>query len=86
MDLARVSQNGQITVPIAIRRQLGLRAGDKMLFFTNSNGDIVISNASAVALKKAQEAFAGVADEIGIKNEDDVQCLVDEIRYDRKES
>lgn len=81
MNLARVSQNGQLTVPIEIRRQLGLKAGDKILFFQNGNGEIVLSNASANALLKAQNAFSGLAEKLGIKDEDDVQALVDSVRH-----
>ena len=32
MNLAKISANGQITVPVEIRRQLGLKSGDKILF------------------------------------------------------
>ena len=60
MNLARVSQNGQITVPIEIRRQLGLKTGDKILFLQNGNGEIVLSNASSNALLKAQNSFSGL--------------------------
>lgn len=81
MNLARVSQNGQLTVPIEIRRQLGLKAGDKILFFQDGNGEIVLSNASANALMKAQNAFSGLAERLGIKDEDDVQALVDSVRH-----
>ena len=81
MNLAKVSENGQITVPVEIRRLLDLKSGDKVLFFQKQDGDIVISNASAQAIRKAQAAFAGAAEEIGVSNEDDVQALVDEIRY-----
>ena len=51
MNLAKISSNGQITVPVEIRRRLGLKAGDKILFFQNKNGEIVLSNASAQAKK-----------------------------------
>lgn len=81
MNLAKVSANGQITVPVEIRRLLGLRSGDKVLFFQRQDGDVVISNASAQALRKAQLAFVGAAEEMGITNEDDAQALVDETRY-----
>ena len=81
MNLAKISSNGQITVPAEIRRQLGLKSGDKILFFQKPDGEIVISNASAQAIRKAQAAFSGVAEEIGIYNEEDVQALVDEVRY-----
>ena len=81
VNLAKVSANGQITVPAEIRRLLGLRSGDKILFFQNSNGEVVINNASAQAIYKAQKAFEGVAEQMGVENEEDVQALVDEIRY-----
>ena len=81
MNLAKVSANGQITVPAEIRRLLGLRSGDKILFFQNSNGEVVINNASAQAIYKAQKAFESVAEQMGVENEEDVQALVDEIRY-----
>ncbi len=81
MNLAKVSANGQITVPAEIRRLLGLRSGDKILFLQNSNGEVVINNASAQAIYKAQKAFEGVAEQMGVENEEDVQALVDEIRY-----
>lgn len=46
---------------------------------------MVIVNASAQALARAQDAFAGLAQKLGVKNEDDVQALVDEVRYGRKQ-
>ncbi len=81
MNLAKISANGQITVPIEIRKLLGLKSGDKILFFQRPNGDVVISNASAQAVYKAQAAFEGVAEAMGVHNDDDVQALVNEIRY-----
>ena len=84
MNLAKISSNGQITVPIEIRRILGLKSGDKLLFIQNPNGEIVVSNASANAIRKAQAAFSGAAEALGVQNEDDVQALVDEVRYGRK--
>ncbi|MDD7738494.1 MAG: AbrB/MazE/SpoVT family DNA-binding domain-containing protein [Fusicatenibacter sp.] len=83
MNLAKISSNGQITVPAEIRRLLGLKSGDKILFLQKQNGEIVIRNASSQAIYKAQAAFSGVAEEMGIYNEDDVQTLVNEIRYEK---
>ncbi len=81
MNLAKVSANGQIIVTIEIRRLLALKTGDKVLFIQKQDGDIVISNASANAIRKAQAAFAGVAEAMGVANEEDVQHLVDDARY-----
>ena len=81
MNLAKISANGQITVPVEIRRLLGLKSGDKILFYQKQDGEIVVSNASAQAIRRAQAAFADAADAMGISNEDDVQTLVNEVRY-----
>lgn len=81
MNLAKISANGQITVPVEIRRQLDLKSGDKILFLQKQNGEIVVSNASAATIRKAQAAFAGAADALGVSSEDDIQALVDEARY-----
>ena len=59
MNLARVSANGQITVPIEIRRALKLREGDKVLFLQKENGEIIVNNTSLVAIQEAQAAVAG---------------------------
>ncbi len=84
MELAKVTSKGQITIPIAIRNALGIREGDKVLFM--EEGDrVILTNASTNALLKAQEAFQGMAEELGIKNEQDVIKLVKEIRAERGE-
>lgn len=81
MNLAKLSTNGQITVPIEIRRMLGLKSGDKILFYQKENGEVIMSNASSQAIRKAQAAFSGAAEEMGISDEDEVQDLIDELRY-----
>lgn len=80
MNLAKLSANGQITVPVEIRRRLQLVPGDKVLFVEKPNGEVVVTNAALSALAAAQEAFAGVAADFGVSDEDDVAALVDEVR------
>lgn len=82
MELAKVTSKGQITIPVAIRRMLGIREGDKVLFVEEGE-KVVLMNASTSALVKAQNAFRGVAEELGIENEQDVVNLVKEIRAER---
>ena len=84
MNLAKVSANGQVTVPVEIRRRLNLKEGDKIIFFERNNGEVVINNASATAIINAQKAFEGAAKDFGVNSEDDVQRLVDEVRYGGK--
>ena len=83
MNLAKVSANGQVTVPVDIRRKLNLKEGDKIIFFERSDGEIVINNASATAIINAQKAFEGAAKDFNVSLEDDVQGLVDKVRYGR---
>ncbi len=84
MNLAKIIENGQTSVPGEIRRRLGLKSGDKILFLQKQNGEIVVSNASAAAIRKAQVAFAGAAETMGISSEEDIQALVDEVRYGKE--
>lgn len=85
MNLAKISSQGQVTVPVEIRRLLKLREGDKILFFQRESGEVVIDNASSDAIIKAQKAFAGIAEELGNLSEDDIQSWVDEVRYGKDE-
>lgn len=84
-NLAKISANGQITIPVEIRRKLDLKSGDKLLFLQNQDGEIVIANASAAAIHKAQTAFAGAAEAMGLTGEEDVQALIDQVRYGKEE-
>jgi AbrB family looped-hinge helix DNA binding protein len=86
MNLAWVSSNGQITVPVEIQRLLKLKEGDKLLFAQNENGDVIIENASANAIRKAQKAFEGAAKDFGFENEDDVDNYINELRYAKREN
>ena len=45
MELAKVTSKGQITLPIAIRRHLGLREGDKVAF-VEQDGRYMLVNSS----------------------------------------
>jgi AbrB family looped-hinge helix DNA binding protein len=81
MNLAKVSANGQITVPIEIRRALNLKEGDKVIFFKRDNGEIGIGNASTMAIREAQSALSHVAENLAHPTEDDIQAWVNDIRY-----
>ena len=80
MNLAKISKNGQITVPVEIREHLGLKSGDKILFYISEDGKVTISNASISAIEKAQIAFKNAAKAMNIESEEDIQALIDKIR------
>ncbi len=56
MDLAKISSKGQITIPLEIRKKLGLKEGDKVLFLDEGE-KIIITNASLMAFKEIQETM-----------------------------
>ena len=84
MELAKVTSKGQITIPISIRKQLGVKDGDKILF-VNDGSKIFIMNASVNALLAAQNEFAGVAEGLGVENEQDIVDMVKEVRAERSD-
>jgi antitoxin PrlF len=60
MNLAKISSNGQLTVPVEIRRKLNIKEGDKVIFLEKSNGDIVVQNSSIIAIREAQAGLNGI--------------------------
>ena len=83
MEVAKITSKGQITIPIDIRRKLGVKEGDKVLFVENQ-GRIIMMNSSMEALRKAQAAFNGEADRLGLENEDDLVAMISELRREHQ--
>jgi len=79
MELAKITLRGQITIPVEIRKKLGVKDGDKVVFI-EENGRIVMENSVRLALKDAQNAFLGEAERLGLKDERDVVAMVKEVR------
>lgn len=82
MELAKVTVRGQITIPIAIRKKLNIKDGDKVIFL-EEDGRIIMENSAMVALQEAQEAFKGEAERLSLKDDQDVVNLVKEFRKER---
>lgn len=80
MNLAKLSVNGQITVPVEVRRRLHLVPGDKVLFLEKPNGEVVVAKAGLAALAHAQDAFSDAAADFGVNDDAQVQSLVDDVR------
>ena len=81
MNIARISANGQITVPVEIRRSLKLKKGDKILFVEKENGEIVVTNTSSVAIQEAQLAVAESS-----YSEDEILADIMQLRYGESNS
>jgi AbrB family looped-hinge helix DNA binding protein len=43
MEMAKVTANGQITIPVDVRRRLELNEGSRMLFIEQGNGFFVVN-------------------------------------------
>ena len=69
MDLSRVSSKGQVTIPVEIREKLDLKEGDKVLF-AEKDGNIVLLNASLVALKEIQKNMIEESEKQDLDQED----------------
>jgi len=62
MNLAKMSTNGQITIPAEVRRALKLTAGDKLMFVCNKNGEVVVQKLNATpfaAIREPELPLAG---------------------------
>ena len=79
MELAKVTSSGQITLPSTIRKKLGVKEGDKVLF-VEDDGKIVLLNSSVIAIEKLQHTMKGEAEKTGITSEEDVVNLCKDIR------
>lgn len=82
MELAKVTSKGQVTIPIEIRKRLGIKNGDKVLFY-EEDGRIYMANSSMSMLRETQRAFAGEADRLGLKDDEDVMAMIKELRKER---
>jgi len=79
MEIAKVTSNGQITIPADIRRRLRIKDGDKVLFLESNDG-VLMFNTSVVALKQLQKEMDDEAERASLITEDDVVALCRDIR------
>ena len=77
IEQAKVMSKGQITIPVEIRKMLGVSTGDRVSFIVNGD-NIIIANSAVCALKLLQNEMKGEAEKAGLNNEDDVQKYLDE--------
>ena len=79
MEVAKITSRGQVTIPIDIRRKLGVKEGDKIIFAEDDNRIFVV-NAAKIAFANMRAAFTSEAERLGLKDESDIVALVDEVR------
>ena len=74
MDMARMSSKGQVTIPVDIRRKLGLKEGDKVIFLEKGS-DVILINSNRLAFAEFQKEMMGEG-KTGVGSEQDVVDLV----------
>ena len=84
MDLATISASGQIIVPAAVCRALGVGPGDQLAFVTNEFDHIIVMKRLAAAMAEAKRSFVGAAGQAGLHAEVDVDRMIAEVRADRR--
>ena len=53
MDTARLSSKGQVTIPVGIRRRLGLRAGENVIFI-EITGNVLITSENRMNISEVK--------------------------------
>jgi AbrB family looped-hinge helix DNA binding protein len=79
VDLAKISIRGQLVLPAAIRKQLGVGDGDKVAFYVE-DGRVILENAAMLSVHRAQDAFVGEANRLGVQTKQDVVKMKKEAR------
>lgn len=48
MEIAKLTSKGQLTIPKEVRKSLGLRAGDTVLFVKKDGGFLLLNNSAVI--------------------------------------
>ncbi len=77
IEQAKVMAKGQVTLPLEIRKLLGLSTGDRVSFIVNGD-NVILANSAVCALKLLQKDMEGEAGKVGLNNEEDIQKYLDD--------
>lgn len=82
IEIGKVSSRGQVAIPAEMRKNLDLKEGEKVLFF--SEGDtIVMKKVTMGSFREVTEPLKAAAKQAGLK-ESDVPDIVGRFRHSRK--
>ncbi len=79
VDNAKVMAKGQITIPKDVRTVLGVTSGDRVSFVVDGN-TVRIVNSAVYAMEMLQNDLKGEAERLGLRTEEDILALVEELR------
>ncbi|MGA2217438.1 MAG: AbrB/MazE/SpoVT family DNA-binding domain-containing protein [Terracidiphilus sp.] len=83
MTTAAITSKGQITIPVEVRKKLGLKTGDRVGFIENENGEYILKpkTGSIMALKGIVK-WTGKPVTIEEMNETIAKGWAGELRFD----
>ena len=55
----KITSKGQVTIPVAVRRKLGVKAGERVVFVFNRPGEVAFRRAAAPADTSSRGVLAG---------------------------
>jgi len=87
LETQRMTSKGQVTIPVRIRKLLGLKPGDNVAF-VQKDGQVYLCGGTLEALDELQKLFSGVAEQLNVKTDEDAVALSKRIRSEmsRKKS
>ena len=78
-NTAKVMSKGQITLPVEIRKNMGLSTGDRVALIYENNR-VIMMNPAIFAMETLQKEMEGEWEKAEIHSEDDLDTLMREIR------
>lgn len=81
IDSAKIMSKGQVTIPVDVRKALGVAEGDRVSFVVDGNS-VRIVNAAIFAMQMLQAELEGEASKLGLDSDEDVVKLMKEIRHE----
>ena len=84
VENAKVMAKGQITLPKDIREALGVQNGDRVTMIRKDD-QVIMMNSAVYAMKMLQIAMDGEAEKAGLRSNDDVVEMLEEMRSEEQE-
>ena len=81
VDNAKVMAKGQITLPKDVRNMLRVGSGDRVTLVCEGD-KVIMMNAAIYAMKMFQAGMTGEAEKAGIRNDDDINALIADMRHE----
>lgn len=78
-NTAKVMSKGQITLPVDIRRQMGLSVGDRVTLVYTDNR-VIMMNPAVYAMEVLQKQMEDEWEKAGVDSEEDILLMAAEAR------